>query len=340
VRDDPEPWFGRDETDQDPDPSARDRTSFDRTWQLESAGETPWEQDTRRDRDHGDDNDDVVDNERLHEYTAETPPDGWWTVWRRRLLIGGGVTAALIAAVLVIGWWLGEAPLPTDGEVPLIKAEGTPVKVRPTDRGGIEVPHQDRLIFERLDGGSEQPKVERLLPPPEDPLPKPLAMPDLPQPVTPVEPPAVAELPPKPPLAHLVDGTGAGDLEDLGDRGRRNTVVTVRRPTAEGSAAPGVESARSGGSTGGSDAEIARGADHFVQVGALRSLDAANTEWRRLQRLHPDLLDALGSTFRRADLGERGIFYRVLGGPLTADRAAETCTALKQRGIGCYVIEP
>lgn len=52
---------------------------------------------------------------------------------------------------------------------PLIQAEQGPYKVRPENPGGISIPHQDKLIYGRLSGESDQP-VERLLPPPEQPV--------------------------------------------------------------------------------------------------------------------------------------------------------------------------
>ncbi|MEJ0062888.1 MAG: hypothetical protein WDO70_06715 [Alphaproteobacteria bacterium] len=58
----------------------------------------------------------------------------------------------------------------TPREIPLIMAERGPVKQRPAAPGGIDVPHQDVTIFDRLgqkEEDSEQ--VEHLLPPPEAP---------------------------------------------------------------------------------------------------------------------------------------------------------------------------
>lgn len=45
-----------------------------------------------------------------------------------------------------------------NGEPPLISAETEPVKTKPEDPGGMEIPHQDRLIFDRVSG--EETKLE------------------------------------------------------------------------------------------------------------------------------------------------------------------------------------
>lgn len=340
MRDDPEPWFGRDDTSRgdraaaaEPDGARKSAgdSDFDARWgPLGREDRTHPRDDVHLDADEdGDERGDGFDGDE---------PAGWWGAWRRRLILAGAGLVVILLATLLVGRWLGETPPPTPDQLPLIEAEGTPAKVHPADRGGVEVPHQDRLIYDRLAGEAEatQPKVERLLPPPEDPLPKPLAMPTLPRPPVAAEPPPVAELPAKPPLAHLVDGTGAtGSPDDTSEAtGRRSTVVTVRPPPER---RPDAGSGRDGGALAG--AAAAAPATAFVQVGALRSEQAAMTEWRRLQRLHGDLLTGLEPSFRRADLGERGVFHRVLGGPVTAARAENICASLKERGVGCYVID-
>lgn len=61
-----------------------------------------------------------------------------------------------------------------DGVVPLIQADNAPTKVRPDQPGGMDVPNQDKLIYDRLAPGQNAPSnVERLLPPPEAPMARP-----------------------------------------------------------------------------------------------------------------------------------------------------------------------
>ena len=73
------------------------------------------------------------------------------------------------------GWYfldefLGES---VDTSVPLIRADIAPIKVRPESPGGMQVPDQDKLVYDRMQGEGEAPQVEQLLPPPETPLPLP-----------------------------------------------------------------------------------------------------------------------------------------------------------------------
>jgi hypothetical protein len=65
----------------------------------------------------------------------------------------------------------------------------------------------------------------------------------------------------------------------------------------------------------------------------VRSEDGARQEWDRIKRANADLLASISATPIRADLGEKGVFYRIQTGPIAdADRI---CGELKRRNIGC-----
>ena len=67
----------------------------------------------------------------------------------------------------------------------------------------------------------------------------------------------------------------------------------------------------------------------------MRSEEEAIQEWNRIKRANSDMLGNLSATPVRADLGERGTFYRVLSGPVAdADRV---CHELNQRNVGCII---
>lgn len=81
---------------------------------------------------------------------------------------------------------------------PLIQADAGAYKRRPDDPGGAIVPNQDKLLLNQGMANADG-RVERILPPPEAPLPKPVAPP--PQLAQAAVPPApqVAAAPPAPP---------------------------------------------------------------------------------------------------------------------------------------------
>ncbi|MGJ3259037.1 MAG: SPOR domain-containing protein [Rhodospirillales bacterium] len=87
------------------------------------------------------------------------------------------VLGALVCVTLVaVGIWIGFGERimamigSGDGEVPTISAEKSPIKIRPENPGGMQVPNQGRLVYGVVDGTSTQPRVERLLPSPEKPV--------------------------------------------------------------------------------------------------------------------------------------------------------------------------
>ncbi|MCW2246321.1 hypothetical protein M2352_001912 [Azospirillum fermentarium] len=119
---------------------------------------------------------------------------------RRGLLALGAavVGVAAFAGVIVFAYSRGQHAV-HNGAPPLLEADATPTKSRPQDPGGYEVPHQDKMVYERLNAAPAKPGLERLLPPPEQPLPRPVVSPQVP-PLQPAPVVAVADVPaPQPP---------------------------------------------------------------------------------------------------------------------------------------------
>lgn len=77
---------------------------------------------------------------------------------------------------------------------------------------------------------------------------------------------------------------------------------------------------------------------HLVQVGAFRSNDEANTFWSRMNGKVGSYLDGKSRDIERADLGAKGVYYRLRIGPFSTSDAAKTyCEGLKSRGQDCLV---
>jgi cell division septation protein DedD len=81
--------------------------------------------------------------------------------------------------------------------------------------------------------------------------------------------------------------------------------------------------------------------DYRIQLSSVRSEADADKEAERLSRLHKELLGDLTIAQVRADLGERGTYYRLRAGPLKDRNAAVAlCQELATRNQGCIVIAP
>ncbi|MTJ80390.1 MAG: SPOR domain-containing protein [Telmatospirillum sp.] len=66
--------------------------------------------------------------------------------------------------------FFGEVQKAPSAGVPVIHAEDRPIKTKPEDRGGMEVPNQDKLVYGPMGAQSDGAgQTERLLPPPETP---------------------------------------------------------------------------------------------------------------------------------------------------------------------------
>jgi len=74
-----------------------------------------------------------------------------------------------------------------------------------------------------------------------------------------------------------------------------------------------------------------------LHLSSLRSEEAAKREWSDLQRSFPEPLGQMQAEFRRTELGDKGIYYRVLAGPLPSrDAARRVCDDLKAKKARQY----
>lgn len=82
----------------------------------------------------------------------------------------------------------------------------------------------------------------------------------------------------------------------------------------------------------------AGGGGFMVQVSSQRSEADAQAAFRSLQSKYPDVLGSRAASIRRADLGERGIYYRAMVGPFSAaEDAGQLCSSLRSAGGQCVV---
>lgn len=84
-------------------------------------------------------------------------------------------------------------------------------------------------------------------------------------------------------------------------------------------------------------AEVAAGS-YTVQISSQRSENEAQSSFRSLQAKFPSILGDRQPIIRRADLGDKGIYFRAMVGPFSsADQATQFCGSLKSAGGQCVV---
>ncbi|MFN3960139.1 MAG: SPOR domain-containing protein [Parvularculaceae bacterium] len=100
-------------------------------------------------------------------------------------------------------------------------------------------------------------------------------------------------------------------------------------PTPASVAKPAPAAAASGDALAGS---------HVVQVGAFRSQGEADGQWTKLQGKLGAFFDGKAKDVEVADLGAKGVYYRLRVGPFaSADEAKTWCAGLKERGTDCLI---
>lgn len=57
-----------------------------------------------------------------------------------------------------------------DGDVPVIEADAAPLKIKPSDPGGMDIPNQDKTVYEALSKGDSSSKTEHLMEAAEEPM--------------------------------------------------------------------------------------------------------------------------------------------------------------------------
>lgn len=234
------------------------------------------------------------------------------------------MSLGILAGVVVFGgWWAYKAftaaSATEEAKAPIVHALPDPIKVRPDNPGGLEVPNQDKLIYERLGEKDAPASVERLLPQPEQPLPRPQA----PPPVLVSPPPTPMAVPPPDSSKPMALSPPAPPPIPAQEPPR----VEAAPPPAKPAPAPAPSKSASG-----------KGVQ--VQLGAVRSEAEAQKEWNRLRAKHAEQLGKLELTVEKADLGAKGIFYRLRAGPVADEAAAaQMCAQLTQQKVACLVVK-
>ena len=283
---------------------------------------------------------------------------------------GGMLTVAAVIALAVVGTggafayrtFMGS---PRSGEPPIIKAEPGPTKVVPPSAAEAGKPIQDRLAS----GGSNTEMLISREEQPQDPSKygSRVMLPPLTQNSNPPTPASVA--PANKPLAAAPSSASAS-----GEEPRKIKTVPVRPDQAEASAgrpaqraaattAPSPNATRTppppvanANASTGAPLSLAPQAEprsrmaataptaqpeaggYVVQISSQRSAADAQASFRALQNKYPSVLGSRTPMIKRADLGDKGVYYRAMIGPFgSSDDAARLCGSLRSAGGQCVV---
>ncbi len=222
------------------------------------------------------------------------------------------ILALAIGVLLIFGgvvWNTYRQGVRPDGEgLPSVLADPAPFKRVPEDPGGKQVAHTDMRFFDEIDR-SIRPVT---LTPPAAPAEEALAGGGA----------APAPVPSETAMA-TTDLAPSAEPEGEGDQDRPALAPPEPLPPL------------------GPQARFAftESGPFMVQLAALRTEEAAEITWRRLAAAAPEVYHGAEKRIERADLGARGVFYRLRAGAF-ADRseASAFCEAVKAAGSNCIVV--
>lgn len=267
--------------------------------------------------------------------------------------------AVVLIALLAVGGlgWYAFHSADQEAEVagvPTIKADDESIREKPEDEGGMEIPHQDRAIYDTLNTPSgktetatvkdtteepvERPKAAVKKEPAKEPAPEPKKVERLlddeepvaksVQPVVTEKKAAPGEAPAPVPAAEAdaapSEAPSAAMVADAPQKPVTQPVKQVDSTPSDAASAdlkpstppPGVR----------------------IQLGAFRSENEAVDSWKKILGKNKDVLANKVFTIRKADLGEKGVYYRLqVGSFASATEAKEACKTLNQRKLGCFV---
>ncbi|MFG1428466.1 SPOR domain-containing protein [Roseixanthobacter glucoisosaccharinicivorans] len=230
---------------------------------------------------------------------------------------------------------------------PVIKADSAPTKVAgPTPTTGTD---GQKLIYDRVGGA---PGTERVVPREEQPMDVNAAAAAAAAAAGAA--PAAAGTPSTEPKrvktvavradGSLVENSASAPASALPPGIAPTAYAPTQNPLPTGAPAPktvtttaAVGAASAAAPAAAAPAAVANGA-YVVQVSSQKSESDAMGSWKVLQGRYPQLLGSYKASVRRADLGDKGIYYRAQVGPFsTREEANNLCNALQAQGGTCIV---
>jgi len=277
-------------------------------------------------------------------------------------------TFTILIAVGLIGGGIYEIYLwkRTPIAIPTIHAE-TSLKQKPEQPGGIDIPNQDVTAYQQIDGNESKPSAvnEHLLPPPETPQPSAAPVKEsaiaptppgtssienliasAPKPiettVTPPQPAAVVAntAPSAPTPVETLAPAPVAQASVVLPVEQAPTAVAQKTDDAAASEKPASAPVEAKNDTSAPTKSVAGKGGFRAQLASYPDEELAKNEMDRMQVKYEPQLNGAKLHLVKADLGTRGIYYRVQTGTMNNNDANGVCTALKNLKAGCIVVKP
>lgn len=240
------------------------------------------------------------------------------------VLLMGVVMLGAFASIVWIAYQQG-IKTGAANDVPTVVADPDPVKIENQDVADAAAA-AERPVYDQFDGAATD-GVEVLTEGPEEPVAR-----DAEDPIAAIASETQGD--------DVVDDAVADRIEQLAaaDAALEETAPEPEPATTQATVPPTPASTTVAEPPSTTTTVRASAGTHLVQVGAFRSDEEANAMWDRLEGKLGNYLDGKAPDIERADLGDKGVFYRLRIGPFTSSDAAKTyCEGLKSRGQDCLV---
>ena len=277
------------------------------------------------------------------------------------------ITLVVMTGAVTIAWYSYTAGVKEGSEeaAPLLRPKG-PMKVAPANPGGLNIPHQEKTVFNAIDGKKTDRRVERLLPPPERPMPIPAIgtgdktlksrTRSADRADGPAAPPAAESqqtppgqerdvrtapvTPPKPPVSAQTKETPAvGSAKVAKPKPAKPKAVETKTAKPVTPPKPPVVALAKPPEKPAAPAAAGKGG-YRIQIGSVSTDVQARKFWTTQSAKNGDLLGKLAMNVQKATIKGR-TYYRIQAGPLASRGTAQTlCNKLKSRQIGCIVVSP
>lgn len=277
---------------------------------------------------------------------------------RRVLAVTAGLATLGILAAVLWSTMSGDSSESADA-VPIIRADAGTYKAAPEEPGGMAVPNKDSTIFESLKGpqADDQAKLENLFEDAEKPVRKDEVF-TAENATPPAEPPeaakdVVSKMPKMPTVTYeSAEGSEATPPVNLRPAANPANNIVVEeetaavKPSASVPSAPAIAVAPvkstpseeiASAAPKAAAIQPAAGGNFYVQLAAVKSEADARKQWPTYQAKYNQLSD-LSLRVQQADLGAKGIYYRIQGGPLNESDARKVCSSINSQKSGSCVV--
>lgn len=248
--------------------------------------------------------------------------------------------AVVCGALGGAGYWFYNQgqPIQDDGNLPILLPDPSPIKIRPEDPGGMEVPHRETTVYDQLSDVDPDANVVLQELPDMPRAPEVLPTPKAPEEAQP-EAPQTEDSEQQTTEAAGTDATAvkAPEIAEPALTDAQKALAAAQNRSDE----PGAPTKTAPAKTPPSNAAAPSSGAFRIQLASVREESGAVSEWKRLSSKNKDLLGNLEMSVQRIDIEGKGVFYRLQAGPLDdAATAEKLCANLKERNVGCLVVRP